>query len=239
MHIPAETRHANTMAEALHRREGTPAGEDAWARAWAPYDEPTYAQVLAHLSPADVVLDIGAGDLRLARRMAVRVRRVYAVEVQAQVVAQGLRQGPLPRNLHVIAGDARTLPVPPGVTVGVLLMRHCPDVGVYVEMLTRAGAARLITNARWGLGVEVVDLEAPRVPFAAVAMGWYACRCGATGFIPGPPERLTPALLDRIYEVYDCPACAAEGDRRAGTTYQGWPGARVSSDGVTATLPAP
>ncbi len=49
---------------------GTLRDLDPWEARWAPYDEATYAAVLAAIRPDDVVLDIGAGDLRLARRMA-------------------------------------------------------------------------------------------------------------------------------------------------------------------------
>ena len=178
-----------------------------WANHWAPYDEATYAAVLAAIGPRDVVLDIGAGDLRLTRRLARRARRVYAVERQAAVVQRGLRTGPLPPNVEVAVADARTWPFPAGVTVGVLLMRHCPDVALYMRKLRAVGARWLLTNARWRLDVERVDLHAPRRPFAAVRLGWYACACGAVGFVPGPPTDLTPAVLDQVHEVRDCPTC--------------------------------
>ena len=55
----------------------------------APYDSPTYQAVLDQLGPEDVILDIGAGDLRLARQMARIARKVYAVEINARVLDQG------------------------------------------------------------------------------------------------------------------------------------------------------
>ena len=60
-----------------------------WEMRWSPYDEPTYAAVLNTLRPTDVVLDIGAGDLRLARRMAAVVRQVIAWEIQPDVLERG------------------------------------------------------------------------------------------------------------------------------------------------------
>lgn len=178
-----------------------------WERLWAPYDEPTYQAVLAEVGKNDIVLEIGAGDLRLARRLAERARRVYAIEVQAHLIEAAQRRAPLPENLTLIVGDAREVPFPAGITAGVLLMRHCTQFRLYVEKLMAVGCRRLLTNARWRLGVEVIDLMADRIPFAAVTLGWYACLCGATGFVPGPAEHLRPALEAIVHEVIACPAC--------------------------------
>lgn len=177
-----------------------------WERLWAPYDEPTYASVLNALHPKDVVLDIGAGDLRLARRMAAIVQQVIAWEVQPDVLERGLDLS-LPTNVMPVLTDARQEPVPAGVNVAVLLMRHCAHFRLYAEKLAAAGCRWLLTNARWGLGLEKVDLLAERVPFTAVSLGWFACRCGHTGFVPGPAEKLTPDIEQVINEVHDCPKC--------------------------------
>jgi hypothetical protein len=111
-------------------------------------------------------------------------------------------------RLIVVCTDARTAPVPPGVTVAVLLMRHCTHYALYVEKLRAAGCRRLVTNARWGMGVEVIDL-APAVPFSSIVAGWYACRrCGATGWIGDDPATVTEATLASVTDVEGCPACA-------------------------------
>ena len=57
-----------------------------WEAAFAPYDDETYQFVVERLTPQDVVLDIGAGDLRLARRLAAIAQQVYAVEKNAAVI---------------------------------------------------------------------------------------------------------------------------------------------------------
>lgn len=176
-----------------------------WESAWAPYDEPTYADVLALIRPHDVVLDIGAGDLRLARRIAARGRRVFALEQQAAVLAQG-ELATLPANLTAVCADAMTWPLPAGITVAVLLMRHCTHFAAYARRLRQAGCWRLITNARWRVGVEVVNLEAG-VPWRAADGGWYACRCGAVGFKALPAAELTAAHMQQAQEVLDCPLC--------------------------------
>ena len=174
-----------------------------WESRWAPYDEPTYEAALSYARPDDIVLDIGAGDLRLARRLAVLARHVFAIERQPALIEQ---DHPWPDNLTVVCGDARQVAWPAGITLGVLLMRHCTHVSLYVARLRTLGCRRLVTNARWGLGVELMELG-PRLPWPAVDLGWYACRCGQTGFLPGPPERLTEERIDQIFEVENCPAC--------------------------------
>jgi len=58
-----------------------PPAPSSWESLWAPYDQATYDFVLDHLEPDEVILDIGAGDLRLARQMARRVRQVFAIEI--------------------------------------------------------------------------------------------------------------------------------------------------------------
>jgi SAM-dependent methyltransferase len=176
----------------------------AWEAMYAPYDQPTYQAVLDQLRPSDVILDIGAGDLRLARKMARTARAVYALEINRQVLLQA---DPLPDNVIPIQADARAFEFPTDVTVGVLLMRHCTHFRLYLEKLRMAGARRLITNARWHMSVETIELETEPVPFNNISMGWYACRCGGVGFKIGPVEQWA-SEMDRItQEVIDCPGC--------------------------------
>ena len=176
-----------------------------WEKLWAPYDEPTYATALQNIQSDDVVLDIGAGDLRLARQMAAKARHVYAWEIQARILAESCIN--LPGNLTVYCTDARSETVPGDVTVAVLLMRHCRHFGIYVKRLRFAGCHCLLTNARWGMDVERVDLQAPRILYTAAPMGWFACWCGHTGFKTGPAEQLTWEKETAVTEVLLCPNC--------------------------------
>ena len=179
-----------------------------WEYQWAPYDSSTYQAVLEQLQPNDVVLDIGAGDLRLARQMAENANKVHSIEINPGVLDQGLKKdGPLPSNLIVICADARTMDFPSDITVGILLMRHCTHFLMYANKLKETNYRRLITNARWRMSVETIDLLAPRISFEQVKIGWYACWCGATGFKSGPVELLTPEVNAIIHEVIDCPNC--------------------------------
>lgn len=176
-----------------------------WEALWAPYDEGTYQAALDLLRPEDVVLDIGAGDLRFARRAARCVRKVIAVERNRSVL--GTRSAAEePDNLTVVCADALLWPVPAGVTVAVLLMRHCRHFKDHLLRLRAAGCRRLITNARWGMDVECVPLE-PQPPYWSAPSGWYACACGAVGFKTPAGGTLPASALDSTVSVEDCPAC--------------------------------
>jgi hypothetical protein len=87
------------------------------------------------------------------------------------------------------------------------MMRHCTCFRLYAAKLQKAGATRLITNARWRMAVEEVNLFAQRRSFTEAGMGWYACLCGGTGFKEGPAEQWS-FEMDRITnEVSGCPQC--------------------------------
>jgi hypothetical protein len=182
--------------------------DSAWEAMHATYDQPTYQAVLDQVRCNDVILDIGAGDLRLARQMAQIARKVYAVEINAQVLDRAyISADPLPASLIPIHADARSWEFPSDLTAGVLLMRHCTCFCLYLEKLQLAGAVRLITNARWHMAVEVVDLTVQRTSFAEAPIGWYACLCSGTGFKEGPVEDWS-LEMDRITnEVSSCPQC--------------------------------
>ena len=182
--------------------DDNPVTDEGWEAAWAPYDTATYRAALNFLRADDVVLDIGAGDLRFARQAAARARRVLAIERRRDLLI-----GPRPANLGVICADALSVLFPSSITVGVLLMRHCRHFAGYVARLRAVGCWRLITNARWGMDVECVSL-APQLPVAAAAPGWYACLCGAVGFILGAPEAITSEVLRRTQSLETCPACS-------------------------------
>ena len=179
-----------------------------WEAMHAPYDQLTYRAVLDQLSPDDIVLEIGAGDLRLARQMAEIARKVYAVEINTRVLEQAdAWRDQLPANLIAVCADARHVDFPSDVTTGVLMMRHCTCFRTYADKLRSAGATRLITNARWRMDVEVVDLVSPRSSYAEVGMGWYACLCGAIGFKEGPLEHWSFEMDKIIQEVSSCLRC--------------------------------
>lgn len=175
-----------------------------WEAMWAPYDEATYGAALAFLEPGDVVLDIGAGDLRFARRAARLVRQVVAIDRNRNVLRAAVDD--VPGNLRVVCADALAWPFPEGITTGVLLMRHCRHFQDYVARLRAVGCRRLVTNARWGMDVECVPL-APQTPYWSAPPGWYACACGAVGFKTAAAEEINGEALRTSLSVEDCPAC--------------------------------
>jgi len=99
------------------------------------------------------------------------------------------------------------LPFPAGITVAILLMRHCTHYPLYAQKLRQIGCQRLITNARWRMGVELVQLDQPRCGYTDIGLGWYACECGTVGFKPGPVANITTDTDAIVHEVYECPNC--------------------------------
>lgn len=179
-----------------------------WEKIWSPYDESLYMEVLSSIFYEDVVVDIGAGDLRLSLRIAEKCNYVYALEINPDVVQKGINnKSPLPQNLQVLNVDARYYPFPNGITTGVLLMRHCKHVKHYINKLKDAGAGRLITNARWRLGVEIIYLNSPRIEYDDLIIGSFACLCGSVGFKPGDINFLFPGIENIVNEVVNCPEC--------------------------------
>ncbi|MFQ3630407.1 rRNA adenine N-6-methyltransferase family protein [Roseiflexus sp.] len=179
-----------------------------WEDRWSPYDEETYRFALEVAHPEDIVVDIGAGDLRLAVRMAPRVRRVYAIERNRAVVQRATALHVYPDNVVVFCADALTWPLPQGITLAVLLMRHCTrdHFATHVRRLKDVGCRRLVTNARWKMGVELIDLQCRRRydPYLA---GWYACHCGSVGFNAPDLDQITTETLNHVVDVVVCPKC--------------------------------
>ncbi len=186
---------------------GMPTSPADWSSWWAPYTDDIYREALAALRPGQTILDIGAGDLRFARRAAALGCRVIVVEMQMSVVQSGIGRGPLPDGLSVIVADARDWPFPSGLDAAVLLMQYCTDYALYVRKLRAVGCPLLLTNARWRFGVEAIPL-APAAPYRADRIGWFACvPCGHTGFTPGDPVLITEEVAEHVANVEGCPAC--------------------------------
>ena len=177
----------------------------AWEGMWAPYDASTYELVLEQIKANDIVLEIGAGDLRLSRQIAERAQVVYALEINQPLLDRS--SSALPANVRTIVGDARSVPFPEQITTAVLLMRHCAHFALYFDKLQAGSCLRLITNARWGMNVETIDLKESRRSYQGLEIGWYACRCGNRGFKSGAPQALTETIAELVWELDACPDC--------------------------------
>ena len=96
--------------------------DDGW---FLPEDK-EYQKVLYLVDENDVILDIGAGNLALDLLLAEKCKKVYAVEVNPEVVSDALRiiGLNLPRNLIVVCGNGLDFPIPKDVNTLVMLLRH-------------------------------------------------------------------------------------------------------------------
>lgn len=175
-----------------------------WEPCYHPSNEEVIEKILKTISPSDIVLDIGAGNLSFSLRIAQKAKKVLAIEVNPLIVSKGLEEigFKIPRNLFVICANALDFPFPKGVSVAILMMRHCQHFSRYFSKLEEIDCRFLITNARFKTEFERIDLRAPRIPFSQFPGGWFACRCGGVGFKDGGnPGEHTPV------EVNGCPNC--------------------------------
>jgi len=83
-----------------------------------------YDDVLSLLREDDVVFDVGAGDLRFSLLASLKVRKVYAVEVNPIILAPALKiiGYDLPNNVIPICANAFEMELPRDVTVVTCLM---------------------------------------------------------------------------------------------------------------------
>jgi protein-L-isoaspartate O-methyltransferase len=82
-----------------------------------------YEEVLQAVCKNDVVIDAGAGDFRLAYLMSKIVKKVYALEVNPELVKGALEiiGFNLPKNLIMICSDWTDFPIPADVNFIVCL----------------------------------------------------------------------------------------------------------------------
>lgn len=170
-------------------------------RTESPFDEATHTAVIHHIQHDDIVLDINAGDLSLARRMTNTAQHVYVWEHQAEIVETEIE------NLTICYPDSQFDSFPSDITVAVLLSRYCQHFARYAKKLRTVGCRYLITNARWGSGLEVINLQTYRQLYSAIPVGWFACWCGNAGFKADSAEQLMKVRETAVHEVIFCPNC--------------------------------
>jgi len=87
-----------------------------------------YEEALSTLRRKDVLMDMGAGDLRFALMASEKCKKVYAVEMNPETISRalGVIGYALPRNLVVICADWRYVPVWRDVTIIINLVNGSP-----------------------------------------------------------------------------------------------------------------
>ena len=93
---------------------------------WLMPEDNFYEPALKLLEKADVLFDLGAGDLQFALLASERVKLVYAIEINPTILGRALTLVglDLPKNVIPICGDGFTYPLPGNVTKIACLMIH-------------------------------------------------------------------------------------------------------------------
>ena len=93
----------------------------------------------------DAVAEIGCGLGRITRVLAARARRVVALDVSDEMLAQARTHNPDLSNVEWVLGDGRSLaPVPDGsvdACVSVVVLQHVPDPAITLDYVRDLGRA--------------------------------------------------------------------------------------------------
>ena len=89
-------------------------------------EENFYLEALDKVSEDDVIFDVGAGDLRFDLLLSPIVKKVYAVEINPEILGKALKiiGFDIPKNLIAIRGNAFEFDLPRDVTKVICLMIH-------------------------------------------------------------------------------------------------------------------
>ncbi|HLE48017.1 MAG TPA: 16S rRNA (adenine(1518)-N(6)/adenine(1519)-N(6))-dimethyltransferase RsmA [Candidatus Thermoplasmatota archaeon] len=118
----------------------------------------------ADLQPDDVVLEIGPGLGVLTRRLAERVARVVAVELDPAMIAELDRKGLATDNVHVVRGDAAKMD--------------------YREL---GGFTKVVANLPYSAS-SPITFQLLRVPFRAAVLMYQLEFAERLTAAPGEPE---------------------------------------------------
>lgn len=128
---------------------------------WAAYLHQDILPVVAQgIDLGDELLEIGPGPGAATEWLRHRVRRLVAVELEAEA-ASALKERFAGTNVEVVAGDATTLPYPDGSfdTVGMFTMlHHVPTRQLQDAIL--AGALRLLRPGGYLIGSDSLASDA-------------------------------------------------------------------------------
>jgi hypothetical protein len=89
-------------------------------------EENFYEEALTLVSKDDVIFDVGAGDLRFDLLLSQKVKKIYAIEINPEILGRALKiiEFDIPKNLIVIRGNAFKFELPHDVTKIICLMIH-------------------------------------------------------------------------------------------------------------------
>lgn len=121
------------------------------------WQKPHDVVMALHLKPADVLADIGAGTGYFARRFAMHAAKVYAVDIDAELLAIAAKNAPA--NLTTVVSKPDDPLLPPG-SVDVIffcdVIHHLQDRPAYYRRMSPA----MKRDGR----VVVVDFRKPPLP---------------------------------------------------------------------------
>jgi len=95
---------------------------------YMPHDN-QYLNVLKLVDKNDVIIDMGSGDFRFPILLTKKVKKVYALELNPELVSKvlGIIKYDLPSNLTIICADWFNFPIPNDVTT-IICLCNSPEV---------------------------------------------------------------------------------------------------------------
>ena len=81
--------------------------------------EDQYNLILSMIKKEDIVIDMGSGDFRFPIMLSQKVKKVYAIELNPELVHNALKiiNYHLPKNLIIMCGDWVNISIPKDVTI--------------------------------------------------------------------------------------------------------------------------
>ena len=206
-------RHDRMRLEAVRRRrERAEAFFSSTADRWDEVRRELYGQdwmvasIAALLPPDWEVADLGCGTGRLARMLAARVRRVWAVDGSRAMLAAARRELDGVPNARLVGADLAALPLPDACVDAALMLLSLTWVDDPERVL--AQAARILRPGGRLVLVDLLEHDRAgfretmghaRAGFAPQELARTLCRVGLAGVraapLPAEPGARGPALL--------------------------------------------
>jgi len=97
---------------------------------YVPHDN-QYSTVLNLVNKDDIVIDMGSGDFRFSIMLSKKVKKVYALELNPELVSKSLNiiKYHLPSNLTIICADWFNFPIPNDVNT-IICLCNSPKIPI-------------------------------------------------------------------------------------------------------------